>query len=135
MKSRKYNDCITHINNRLKQDTLPIQCLTAGAATLPSMRNVFSQTLHNHCAYFLNYYAKNVMQSLRRYYANIITQDIFYAYITQYIYAKITQKLCINYANRLRKIRRYIEITQYKLRNHYAFYAIITQMNYPDICK
>ena len=107
MKSRKYNDCNMHINNRLKQDTLPIQCLTAGAATLPSMHNVFSQTLHNHYAYFLNYYAKNVTQSLRRHYAKI-TQDIFfYAYITQYIYAKITQKLRINYANRLRKIRRY----------------------------
>ena len=81
MKSLKYNDCITHINNRLNQDTLPIQCLTAGAATLPSMRNVFSQTLHNHYAYFLNYYAKNVTQSLRRHY--IMTQDTnFYADIT-----------------------------------------------------
>ena len=33
MKSRKHNDGITHINNRLKQDTLPIKCLTSGAAT------------------------------------------------------------------------------------------------------
>ena len=74
MKSRKHNDGITRINNILKQGTFPIQCLTTGAATLPSIHNVFSQTLHNHYAYFLNYYAKNVTQSLRRHYANIITQ-------------------------------------------------------------
>ena len=62
-----------HINNslagRLKQDSLPVQCLTAGAATLPPIRNVFSQTLRNHYAYFHNYYAKNVMHSLRRHYS------------------------------------------------------------------
>ena len=159
MKSLKYNDCITHINNRLKQETLPIQYLTAGAATLPSMHNVFSQTLHNHYAYFLNYYAKNVTQSLRRHYANIIKQDICfthtlrntftpklrknYASITQIVYAKyadITQilyavitQLSPFYAIILR--RNYAEITQNKLRIHYAFYAIITQMNYADIRK
>ena len=51
MKSGKHNG-ITHINNslagRLKQGTLPVQCLTAGAATLPSIHNVFSQALRNH---------------------------------------------------------------------------------------
>ena len=96
MKSRKYNDCITHINNRLKHDNLPIQCLTAGAATFPSMRNVFSQTLHNHYAYFLNYYAKNVTQSLRRHYANIITQDVFFTHTLRNTF---TQKLRKNYAS------------------------------------
>ena len=111
MKSRKHKG-ITHINNslagRLEQGALPVQCLTAGAATLPSIHNAFSQTLRNHFAHFLNYDAKNVVQSLRRHYANIITQDTgFYADITQYIYAKITQKLRINYANSLRKMRRY----------------------------
>ena len=61
MKSRKHND-ISHINNirlllagRLKQDLLPVQCLTAGTATLPSISNVFLHTLRNHYAYFLNY--------------------------------------------------------------------------------
>ena len=50
MKSRKHND-ISHINNirlllagRLKQDLLPVQCLTAGAATLPSTGRHVSHT-------------------------------------------------------------------------------------------
>ena len=108
---------------------------------------------------FLNCYARNVTQSLRRHYANIITQDIFlrihyaihlrqnYSKIThqlrksftqntqilrKYVYAVITQ-LSPFYATILR--RNYAEITQNKLRNHYAFYAIITQMNYADIRK
>ena len=112
MKSRKYNDCITHINNRLKQETLPIQYLTAGAATLPSMHNVFSQTLHNHYAYFLNYYAKNVTQSLRRHYANIITQDIFlrihYAIHLRKNYAKITNQLRKSFTQNTQILRKYV---------------------------
>ena len=64
------------LTGRLKQGTLPVQCLTAGAATLPSIHNVFSQTLRKHYAYFLNYNAKNV---------------------------KIVLKLRINYPNCLRK--------------------------------
>ena len=91
MKSRKHNDGITHINNclagRLIQGALPLQCLTAGAATLPPIRNVFLQTLRNlyaditqhyatlrrNYAYFLNFYTKHVTQFLRRDYANTIT--------------------------------------------------------------
>ena len=50
MKLRKHNG-ITHINNslagRLKQGTLPVQCLTAGAATLPSIHNVFCRHYAN----------------------------------------------------------------------------------------
>ena len=111
MKSRKHNDGITHINNRLKQDTLPIQYLTAGAATLPSMHNVFSQTLHNHYAYFLNYYAKNVTQSLRRHSANIITQDIFlrihYAIHLRKNYAKITHQLRKSFTQNTQILRKY----------------------------
>ena len=136
---------------------MPVQCLTASAATLPSIHNVFSQTLRNHYAYFLNYYAQNVTQSLLRHYANIITQDIFfthtlcnkftqnYAKIThqlrksftqntqilrKYVYAVITQ-LSQFYAIILR--RNYAEITQNKLRNHYVYCAIIMQMNYAEI--
>ena len=102
MKLHKHNG-IPHINNSLagslKQGTLPVQCLTAGAATLPSIQRVFSQTLRNYYAYFLNYNAKNITQSLHRHYTNIITQD-------KDFYAEITQKSI--HANCLRgKIRRY----------------------------
>ena len=94
---------------KLKQSALPVRFLTAGAATLQSIHNVFSQTFSKHYACLLYYYAKNFpqfTQTLRKY--NLITQDTdFYTDITQYIYAKITPKLCIHYANRLRKIRRY----------------------------
>ena len=72
MKLRKHNG-ITHITNslagRLKQCTLPVQCLTAGAATLQSKHNVVLQTLRKHYTYFPNDYAKNVTQPLRRHYA------------------------------------------------------------------
>ena len=71
MKLRKHNG-ITHINNslagRLKQGTLPVQCLTAGAATLPSISNVVFRHYAN-IMNFPNYHAKNVTQSLRRHYA------------------------------------------------------------------
>ena len=134
MKSRKHNG-ITHINNRLKQGTLPVQCLTAGAATLPSISNVFSQTLRDHYAYFLNYYAKHVTQSLRRHYANRITQDaIFYADITQYIYAKITQ----NYSSITQIVHaKYADITQYVYAvitqlSHWQFNAVILRRNYAE---
>ena len=68
----KQHNGIMHINNslagrfKLKQGTLPVQCLTAGAATLPSIHNVFSQILRKHYAYFPNFYAKNFMQSGRQ---------------------------------------------------------------------
>ena len=119
MKSRKHNDGITHINNRLKPGTLPIQCLTTGAATLQSICNVFSQTWRNHYAYFLNYYAKNVTQSLRRHYSNIITQDKnFYAYITQ--------KLRINFASITQIVyAKYADITQIRLRSNYAIISVL----------
>ena len=62
MKSRKHNDGITHINNslagRLIQGALPGQCLTAGAATLPSIRNGFLQTLFNLYADITQHYAE-----------------------------------------------------------------------------
>ena len=62
MKSRKHNDGITHINNslagRLIQGALPSQCLTAGAATLPSIRNGFLQTLFNLYADITQHYAE-----------------------------------------------------------------------------
>ena len=47
MKLRKHNG-IAHVNNslagRLKQGALPVQCLTAGAATLPSTGRHVSHT-------------------------------------------------------------------------------------------
>ena len=84
--------------------------------------SVFSRTLRNHYAYFLNCNAKNATQSLLRHYANIITQDTdYYADITQYIYAKICKKYAKKYANRLAK---YADITQILLRSIYAIISV-----------
>ena len=92
-----------------------------------------------HYAYFLNYYAKNVTQYLCRHYANMITQDTkFYSYITQYIYAKITLKSRKSFIQNTQILCKqvYAVITQLsQFYNHYAFYAIITQMHYADIRK
>ena len=52
--------------------------------------------------------------------------------LRKYVYAVITQ-LSQFYAIILR--RYYTEITQNKLRNPYAYYAIIMQINYAEIRK
>ena len=71
MKLHEYNG-ITHINNslagRLKQGTVLVQCLTAGAATLPSIRNVF---FHKHYANITQIFLIITQKPLRNLYADI----------------------------------------------------------------
>ena len=72
----------------------------------------FFTKFRKHYAYFLNYYAK----TLRNLYADITQKyllkiHIFTETLRNTFTQKITQKLCINYANRLRKIRRYYKNT------------------------
>ena len=74
MKLYKHNG-ITQINNsfagRLKQGALPVQCLTVGAATLPSKRNVLNTNITHTLSIFFHYYAKKrceiFTQTLRKY--------------------------------------------------------------------
>ena len=119
---------------------------------VPSSDNVFPHLTQN-CTPYAKYafitqmllrkiYAIITQIKLRIYYANIsilrkyITQILrrYYADITQTNYAFITHftqnyanKLRIYYANKLRNI------TQNNYANHYAFYAVITQIHYANM--
>ena len=143
MKSRKHNDGITHINNSWQIQVeaghfaCPMPYRWRGDVTVDTqcfLTNI-TQTLRIF-SYFLH---KNFTQSLRRHHANIITLDTdFYADITQYIYAKITQKLIFTY-----QLRKSISQNTHILRKYvYAvitqlsqFYAIILRRYYADITQ
>ena len=113
MKLRKYNG-FTHINNglagRLKQGALPVQCLTAGAATLPSIHNVFSQ--------------------------NFASITHIFLIITQKPYAIFMQTLRKNIYSRYIFLRRHYAIhSRKKLRKNYALITQIAYAKYADITK
>ena len=106
------------------------------------------QTLRRHYANTLRKYITQNTQRLRRYYPMFLrnyytTLRKHYAKFTQIVYAQhanITQiSLCWHYANifclRNNITQTLRRITQNKLRNHYANYAIITQIHYAEITQ